>query len=142
MNPNNPCAGCAFNPGAAANLEPNNRVRSEICALAGLPFMCHHGLQWDKPLGIYRGIAFDTAGSTIPARVCAGWKSRVRELNLLGYFRNNRQARRHYGTMALKSLNLALSQDIPQPERDFHWSRLRMLMQKLVKKNITLAGWL
>jgi hypothetical protein len=42
------CEGCAFKPGAAANREPWNRLRSMICALGGIPFYCHHGLDWKR----------------------------------------------------------------------------------------------
>lgn len=40
------CSGCALKPGAAANLEVNNRLVGILTALGGIPFLCHHRLGW------------------------------------------------------------------------------------------------
>lgn len=40
------CSGCALRPGAAANIEADNRMAAALSALAANPFLCHHKLGW------------------------------------------------------------------------------------------------
>lgn len=44
-----PCAGCAFSHGAAANKEMFNHLRGLVCMLGPLPFVCHDGRDWKNP---------------------------------------------------------------------------------------------
>src|SRR5229473_1752785 len=69
----NQCDECAFKPGAVANKEPYNHLRSEVCALSARPFFCHHS--WANQRQECR-----TAGT------CAGWRARVQELKKKGWF--------------------------------------------------------
>lgn len=78
------CDGCAFKDGAAANVEPYNRLRSEICAIGGLPFFCHANIDWRKDL---TGKDPEQLGAELrKTGICAGWRERVLELKSGGHF--------------------------------------------------------
>ena len=76
-----PCDGCAFTEGAEANLEVWNNLKSQLCVLGGLPFVCHHDRDWrnTKQMRIEEAYADGWM-------ICAGWKREVRALAALGGF--------------------------------------------------------
>jgi len=73
-----PCESCAFRSGAAANTEIYNRLRSEICALTGVPFWCHHGkdgTDFTSKTKFVTNAELRSRGM----RICEGWKRAVRQ---------------------------------------------------------------
>lgn len=42
------CHGCALKPGAAANVELDNRMTAALAALGGIPFLCHDRIGWQS----------------------------------------------------------------------------------------------
>lgn len=68
------CDTCAFRPGPGAHEEPYNRLRSNICAMSGVPFFCHEGIDWRGQDAMSRLPGLLHSGD---AHICAGWKERV-----------------------------------------------------------------
>lgn len=96
------CQTCAFKDGCAANLEPYNRVRSEVCALSAIPFYCHTTFDWrntDLSTMTRDEVAAFRKGMT----VCQGWRRRVAELAKHGHFKvpGVREVRRILGQNAI-----------------------------------------
>ncbi len=79
---NKPCEGCAFSEGAAANQEPYNALRAQVCALGGIPFYCHHDMDW---LG--SGKRTFTREEARQLKMCGGWQREVNRLAKSGYFK-------------------------------------------------------
>src|SRR4051812_45015386 len=93
------CSGCAFVVGAAAFEEIENRMTGALTAMGAHPFYCHDTLKWRMPAG-KAGVTKDQPAVmrakllqiTLPGkepRVCAGWKSAIRELAAKGWFRGD-----------------------------------------------------
>jgi hypothetical protein len=102
VNCNKPCEGCAFTPGAAANVETVSSLKGRICALGPIPFLCHHGKPWRNseqwPKSKREAFA---AGWT----VCEGWKREVRRLADAGYYANAPEETRAFAEIALFNLD-------------------------------------
>src|SRR5438105_11784385 len=94
-----PCEGCAFSPGAAANREPYNELRAEICKLGAVPFWCHHKMNWKKPS------VTEILASVREGHICQGWKREVAKLARTGWFRD-RETRRERRLLAAKAFHL------------------------------------
>jgi hypothetical protein len=106
----NPCEGCAFTKGAAANLEPQNAIKSQFCVLGGLPFYCHH-----DDTGAIRDMKELRKGDLRRAvqngdtHICAGWKREVKELSATGYYRIALQTKRAFAMFGLGALQIFTS---------------------------------
>lgn len=78
------CDTCAFGKAGAAG-EPDNALKSQLCAFGALPFYCHHGrdgveYDWQNdPLGPLRLVPQNR-------KVCSGWREQVGLLKKAGYF--------------------------------------------------------
>lgn len=120
------CHGCAYKPGAAANLEGQNFLRGVFAALGGYPFYCHQSLGWAPgqehyPEGAEEALAIlssrhmliragacidsidrETADLRRKLRICGGWRSAVRRLKASGWYSNPsvRYVRRHFAKTA------------------------------------------
>lgn len=97
------CEGCAFKPGAAANLEPNNFLKGQLCALGGLPFYCHDGQDWQDPESHTVATRREIRARGI--RICAGWKSSVARLAREGHFRDGRVLKQCFAVAGLEALH-------------------------------------
>lgn len=97
-----PCNGCAFTTGAAANLEPANAVRSTLTVLGGMPFYCHIKLDWQNNPELRKS---DLRGGHV--QVCAGWKREVAKLNKIHYYPRDPRRRayiKHIAILGMVSL--------------------------------------
>jgi hypothetical protein len=140
------CEGCAFNGDAAA--EPYNRLRSEICALTGVPFYCHHGLDWTRPLALKNGLVVDMDGKSAKPVACAGWRDRMRANQLLPRGTSDmailgRMVRKGKGKDALATLELAIKSE-PKAKPGI-WKKLHKMVRLLrhpfsPKEKITFDG--
>lgn len=137
---NGQCDGCAYKKGAAANIEPDNRLRAAFAALGGYAFACHDSLGWKPGMDGYpegskdafslilmskepliklgvdpKVIERQCAGVRKELRICSGWKSAVSKLNNAGWFPSPaiRFIRRHY---AKQAATLIHRMDDDQPE--------------------------
>lgn len=130
------CSSCAFRQGCETYFEPFNRLRSEICALGPVPFLCHHLLDWQSHISVVNGVAFDIHGNSQKAHVCEGWKARVRELAAAGRFSDPEinKIQRLAAQRALHVINLAIDADGELKET--YYRELRGLMQLLTGKEI------
>jgi hypothetical protein len=122
------CEGCAFKPGAAANREPYNLLRSEVCALGAIPFFCHHSIDW-------KNRKMDSASIRADVRIagiCQGWKRRVGELRAEGYFVDveKRRTRRFSAMYILGVLDEWIEQKDPTEKKILH-SQLREALRLL-----------
>lgn len=97
-----PCSGCAFTPGAAANLEPHNQLKGQICLLGGEPFYCHDGKDWQSPQ--YHGRISRAQFKEFDPQICQGWASRVRLLAKAGYYKEKPLWRKAWAQIARKAL--------------------------------------
>lgn len=130
------CDTCAFREGSTTHdAEPYNRLRSEICALTGVPFFCHHGLNWRKPMIIRRGMAADVDGNIRRLQICAGWKARMngsqlpRDSDNLSHL--GRIVRRSKGLAALDLLEEACDSENDASDKAGLWERLRRVVKSL-----------
>lgn len=114
------CSGCAFKPGADANLEVDNHLKGFLTVLSGTPFFCHDTLKWQVDQADARilrrsgpQMRADLLAITVPGKgpkVCAGWKAAVAELAAKGWFRgDNGHTRRVLAHYAIRNLREFLS---------------------------------
>ena len=130
------CSSCAFRQGCETFFEPFNRLRSEICALGPVTFLCHHSLDWQGHISVVEGIAIDIHGNHERAKVCEGWKQRVRERAATGRFRDQEinKIQRIAAQRALHVINLAIDAD--GELKDQYYRELRGLLQLLTGKEV------
>jgi len=131
----NPCDTCALREGTITHdKEPYNAFRGLICALAGIPFYCHHGLNWKKHIGVRKGIAFDTEATHRRLHVCEGWKREViKHIPQGPEHRLTRMVRRAIGEECMETLEAALG-ETRAAEKNELWAHLRELVVRLRKK--------
>jgi hypothetical protein len=142
MNPEqSPCATCAFRPGCETfEDEPDNRLASEIAAMSGIPFYCHDkdpNWRTQKRTGLTRAEHRQLV-QTMP--ICAGWKSRVAELNRKGVFtKATRQIRRYLGQRALELLRefKACSFEVDKADILAELERIMIMLTKRRKRNLS-----
>jgi hypothetical protein len=122
------CSTCAFKSGCVTHDdEPYNRLKSEIAALAGFAFWCHHrkdGAKWDWD-GAHAPIRFFEIHPS-QRKVCDGWKQRVCELAAQGHFlgKERREEMREWGRLAYMSIDSFIaSEDPEQKKRDLDCMR-------------------
>jgi hypothetical protein len=108
-----PCEGCALSPGAAANKEMYNHLKSMICLLGPLPFMCHNGQDWQDPAS-HRLAPREVFRQGW--RICERWRREVAKLTATGYYENARVTK-PFATAALRELDNSLSEDLGEEER-------------------------
>ena len=116
-----PCSSCAFAKGCAANLEPYNRVRSEICAQAAIPFYCHDTFDW-KNTDPDKMTRDEVVALRRNMNICQGWRRRVRQLASRGHFKNAgvREIRRLLGHRALAILQTAIRSSGEEKTRHYN----------------------
>ncbi len=130
----NACDSCAFREGSETfDREPYNRFRGQICALSGVPFFCHHGLNWHKPIAIRKGIATDVDGNRQRLKVCQGWRAQgVKDVPAGPKHAVKRMIRRALGQDCLDTLECAISESDPAEHAEL-WAHLRAQFKKLLK---------
>lgn len=127
-----PCSGCAFSPGAEANLEPHNNLIGMIALLAPLPFYCHSGFDYkDKSITdrVTRA-KFRETGIVL----CAGWLREVARLAKTGYYKENPQETRIYGRIAHAELKNFIAADEAGNDEE-RQGALRTLEEVLIELN-------
>jgi hypothetical protein len=92
-----PCGGCAFTEGTAANREPYNALKAQICLMGGIPFHCHHNIEWWKPEEHKK----KTREQVQKMEICRGWQREVAQLAATGYFKTLRAEKKVYGELGL-----------------------------------------
>jgi hypothetical protein len=102
----NPCEGCAFTEGAAANLEPDNALRGRLAVLGAIPFYCHEGVDWQNPESHKR-----TNCEIRDQNVCAGWKREVGELAKTGWYKRDGKMAKGFAIAGLGALEIFLNSD-------------------------------
>jgi hypothetical protein len=100
MSSSKPCEGCAFTEGTEANLCPYNRLKGELCLLGGVPFYCHHDIDWRSPQTHKKKSRQEVRA----IKVCAGWRREVAELAATGYFKTERAEKKANGELGLGAL--------------------------------------
>jgi hypothetical protein len=95
-----PCDGCVFTNGTAANLEPYNALKAVLCSLGGVPFYCHHNVKWRQPEAHRKR----SRSEIRKMDVCAGWKREISELAATGYFKSHRLIKRAHAELGLGAL--------------------------------------
>jgi hypothetical protein len=96
----NPCEGCAFTEGSAANREPYNALKAQICLLGGIPFHCHRNIEWWKPEEHKK----KTPEQVQQMEICGGWQREIAQLAATGYFKTERCRNKLLGQLALGAL--------------------------------------
>lgn len=123
----NPCDGCAYADGAAANLEPDNRLKALVCALTGVPFWCHHGMNWQTTPKHLSRAEFQA----LNLHICEGWRREVSKRIKPGLAgKRRRLIRRWKGEAALMLIDEFIALE-PGPEKDEALERLQSITRKL-----------
>lgn len=128
---NRQCDGCAYKPGATANLEIDNRLRGKIAMLGPIPFYCHDNDAWRK--GDREGMKTRREFRESGYKICGGWSVAVAELAATGYFNEARQATKVLATIAYQNLQEWIALE-PGPDRDEVQKQLITLLKRLGKK--------
>lgn len=121
------CDGCAFKPGAAANMEIDNRLRGKLAMLGPIPFYCHDNDTWRQ--GDREGLKTRREFRASGYRICGGWLAAVRELAATGYYNEARLATKVYASTAYENLKAFLASDDPEDKAE-----LMKEMQRLLKR--------
>lgn len=109
------CDECAFKEGSEANQEPYNMVQSQLCVFGGLPFYCHHGMDWRAS---NRRAQADTLITEGKMKICNGWKLGVKKLAAKGWFKQNVMAKKLRAMQSLVALHkLNQGNEISNSER-------------------------
>lgn len=126
------CSSCAFRKGCDTHdKEADNRLRSTIAAMTGVPFFCHSGLNYRDPLAITKGMIFDVDGRRQPVKVCEGWKREVVKYATPGVEHHRvRERRRMWGQLALRWVASFLDATDPVM-KDFYQRRLTVMVRML-----------
>lgn len=131
MSSNSACDSCAFRPGSVTHdKEPYNAFRGQVAALSGLPFFCHHGLNWRKRILTKFGHALDCDGKIQRLQVCAGWKEQVR--GTITPATKKRMIRRGLGVLIMDELDAAIAEDDPKERREL-WKDLHRSFRMLIR---------
>lgn len=133
-----PCDGCALSPGAAANKEPENALKAQLCVLGGLPFLCHHGQNWQDEAAHKRTPREARQAGMVS---CAGWKREVKALAAKGYYREVGEVLRVYGMAAIKALERYIKAEPDSKEKkeafnslSFYFGELQRHRRKVIRK--------
>ena len=127
---NAPCGTCAYTCGSAANREPHNNLKAQICVLGGIPFYCHKGSdKWKDPKN--HGIISKVRFKELNLPICQGWVRRVRALAKVGYYKKNPTTRKIIAQIAAESLEIFVSSKDRKEKRQ----ALRTLGKMLNKLN-------
>jgi hypothetical protein len=132
----NPCEGCAFSEGAAANLEVHNRLKGLICLLGPLPFHCHHlkdGTDIHADPKYHESMTREEFRKA-DMQICAGWKREVRELAATGYYRDNPLTRRGVAQAGLEHLKIFVGAEEGSEDKQDSHRILTRIMEWLGKK--------
>lgn len=127
-----PCESCAFTEGSAANLEPKNNIKAQVCVMAGLPFYCHHGQDWQAPDASRRRSAAEMRAEGF--ETCAGWKREVCGLAAEGYFKKRRTMKKIFGELALGALEIWTSKDVDDEDKEDARGQFEKIFFKLVEE--------
>jgi hypothetical protein len=98
-----PCGTCAFRKGCETAGEPDNVLKAEICAAAGLPFFCHHETNMHL---LERQPMRDELRAN---GICRGWQVEVRKRNAAGFFKTHRIYRKAIGRAAILLLDMFIA---------------------------------
>lgn len=134
-----PCDTCAFRRGSETHdHEPHNLLKGTICALAGIPFFCHHGFDYATAhiSVINRRFATVNVSDVREIRVCEGWKRRIQRLKAQGYFAvdsETRKAQQQIGQHALSLMN-AFIDEKDEAKKEEYRQGLQNCVQVLVVK--------
>lgn len=127
-----PCDTCAFREGSETfEREPYNRFRGQVAAMSGVPFFCHHGLNWRGPMAIRKGKVFDVDGNVERLQICAGWRKNVVKHIRPGM--KDRLLRRGLGQACMDQLEAAVA-ETSGPEKEELWRELRGMFMMLAQK--------
>lgn len=99
--PDSPCEGCALTKGAAANREPDNNLKAQLCVLGALPFYCHAGFDWKDPAA-HTASRRDARLRGI--KICAGWKREVGSLAKTGYYKDRAPLKKEFAAIGITNL--------------------------------------
>lgn len=94
--------------GATANREPYNNLKSLICALASIPFYCHH-TRMGRDITELADKRF-TRGELkdLQMKICGGWSARTRVLEAAGHYTGRRKTLQFIGQYAIEQLDAML----------------------------------
>lgn len=121
------CDGCAFKPGAAANKEPDNRLRGRLAVLGPFPFVCHESFDYDDPAGKVIRSKADYRAKGV--QICGGWSAEVKALAATGYYKENREITKGLAQAGFDTLNDFLSIKDDQEMKD----EARAILERIVK---------
>lgn len=96
-----PCKGCALKEGAAANCEPANNIKAQLCVLGAIPFYCHENLDWQNPEA-HKAKRADV--KMLGVGICQGWKREVAELAKTGYYRDRGDSKKDLAAIGIVNL--------------------------------------
>jgi hypothetical protein len=129
----NPCDSCAFRPGCETHEgEPYNRFRAQVAAMSGVPFFCHHGHDYRRPIAIKKGHVSQDRSEPHRLQVCAGWKSQVvKDVPAGAEHHTQRIMRRTLGQQCLELLDAAIA-ETGVPEKAELWDELDKTFKRLL----------
>lgn len=137
MNPKPQCNECALLPGGEANCEPENNLKAALCALGGIPFWCHHGLDWQNPENHKAANRAEARAKVqeLGMRICGGWAAEVARLKSVGYFNHIPEAKKAFAQVGIQALNEIPDLE-PGPKREealklFEWAYLELQAQEM-----------
>jgi hypothetical protein len=144
------CDTCAFTKGCETHdKEPDNRLKSLICARAGIPFFCHHGFDWQTAEVFQINRRFVVMGGQgQPSHICQGWKRAVQKLNSIGWYSSDPQIRKiqiEVGRAALVHLRRFIdspdgSEEKNQAHQDLHFCCVMLFKPGLENDEETTYG--
>lgn len=95
------CEGCALKTGAAANCEPANNIKAQLCVLGAIPFYCHEKLDWQNPEA-HKAKRADV--KVLGVGICQGWKREVAELAKTGYYKDRGDCKQDMAAIGIANL--------------------------------------
>lgn len=125
------CADCAFKEGGAANKEVYNRLRGTVCALGGVPFFCHHDIDWESQ---HSWTAAQKKKMCRRSGICAGWTVRVNDLRQKGYYDQFRVIRHAVAEQCLLAIDLMI--DAKGKTKRKMSRLLRRMIRVLASRNV------
>lgn len=110
---NHPCEGCAYTRGAAANTEPQNNIKAQLCLLGGIAFWCHHAVDGSiqdlsdvkSPMKLREGVQSGRI------TICQGWRRETRRLAETGWFSRGLRLKRVIAKLGIGALQIFISTD-------------------------------
>lgn len=106
---NQRCGGCALTDGAAANLEPKNRLTAELAVLGPSPFYCHEHINYAEIADGFKITRKYLRDAKI--MLCSGWLESVKELAATGYYDENPIITKGVAACAQVNLEIFLAAD-------------------------------